>query len=130
HVATPAGPTKDITSARTPAPAVGRRIAEGLRRPAGREDLLQPASGEEPNISAIGRPERKCGSFGAGKRLRLERIERSHPHLIAALASCGDSDVATVGRYRKVRDSGFGRRVNGVLRHLESSRRWLAEVDE
>src|SRR5437762_1540524 len=56
-----------------------RGVAEDLGWASRQCDLLELALGEEPQVSAIRRPERERRVVGAGDRPRVERIDRSNP---------------------------------------------------
>src|SRR5262249_40171619 len=67
----------------------GRKLAEGLY-PAEEIDLLDLLVGEEPDKTAVGRPERLGGAFRSWQLPRRRRIEGLHPEDWPAVRLCGE----------------------------------------
>ena len=61
------------------------RVADLGRRAAGDVHLLHHAVGDEPDVPAVGRPERPNASVRSRQRLRRQRVERPHPDARLAL---------------------------------------------
>src|SRR5262245_313865 len=72
--------------------ATGRRVAHGDRRPRRRVDALQLAFGEEPDGSAVRRPERKRRIVGAGNRAPYVAVEWPHGQRVFAARVGHDRD--------------------------------------
>ena len=94
-------PTADIKEAvlleRGIAQFTGRGgVAKRLDGSARALDLLQLGVSKEPDIPAVGRPERTCGAICPGQRGELERVQGADPDLLLSPLDKNRRDLALV----------------------------------
>ena len=118
---------KTITPSRFHEPPAQWRVAQNLRRTSRNRDLLQLTVGEEPEILAVGRPERERSAFGSRDPPRIERIERTEPDARLASLTAHKCEIASIGRHLQIAHFARQHKLEAPG-HLRRSR--LTEVDE
>src|SRR5256714_8772485 len=103
------------------------RVAECLRRTAGRVDFLQFGLREVSDEAAIGRPERIRGILSTSQWLGRKRSQRPNPKQLFSTRRTNDNyDAKTIGRNRKLtarQKAGIFRLVNRRADDVPARRR-------
>src|SRR5947209_3808205 len=105
------GRVKKDRAGRIPCTAADRRsVGQSLRRSAGDVDALKLACRREPDRPAIGGPKRIGTSFRSHYRLCLGLVQRAKPEPVRPITRCGENDITSIGRKRKLLWRGRRRR--------------------
>src|SRR5262245_35810311 len=78
------------------------RVAHVGRRSAADLNLLELAAREEPDKTAVGRPEWERAALAAWNRSPGDPVERPQPQLVAILTAPDRHDIASIRRHRQL----------------------------